>query len=91
MYTRENGYLTLLSIHSDGLTTGISSSLNLKIKKMKDEIAATVVFITRLVKKQDKLSKHTTEKFAAKLTTILFEKYKNHWYLDNPSKGQAFR
>ncbi|XP_019402473.1 PREDICTED: protein BTG4 [Crocodylus porosus] len=58
---------------------------------MKDEIAATVVFITRLVKKQDKLSKHTTEKFAAKLTTILFEKYKNHWYLDNPSKGQAFR
>ncbi|XP_067418909.1 protein BTG4 [Emydura macquarii macquarii] len=58
---------------------------------MKDEIAATVFFITRLVKKQDKLSKHKTEKFAAKLTTILFEKYKNHWYLDNPSRGQAFR
>ncbi|KFO99799.1 Maternal B9.10 protein [Calypte anna] len=58
---------------------------------MKDEIAATVVFITRLVKRENKLSKHKMEKFAAKLTTILFEKYKNHWYLENPSRGQAFR
>ncbi|NXY83266.1 B910 protein, partial [Alcedo cyanopectus] len=58
---------------------------------MKDEIAATVFFITRLVKREDKLSKHKMEKFAAKLMTIMFEKYKNHWYLDNPSKGQAFR
>ncbi|NXM73421.1 B915 protein, partial [Serilophus lunatus] len=58
---------------------------------MKDEIAATVFFITKLVKKEDKLSKHKIEKFAARLTTILFEKYKNHWYLDNPTRGQAFR
>ncbi|NXU49451.1 B910 protein, partial [Turnix velox] len=58
---------------------------------MKEEIAATVVFITRLVKREGRLSKHKLEKFAAKLTTILFEKYKNHWYLDNPSRGQAFR
>ncbi|NXM63128.1 B910 protein, partial [Illadopsis cleaveri] len=58
---------------------------------MKDEIAATVFFITKLVKREDKLSKHEMEKFAARLTTILFEKYKNHWYLDNPSRGQAFR
>ncbi|NWW76814.1 B915 protein, partial [Climacteris rufus] len=58
---------------------------------MKDEIAATVFFITKLVKREDKLSKHKMETFAAKLTTILFEKYKNHWYLDNPSRGQAFR
>ncbi|NXO02695.1 B915 protein, partial [Rhinopomastus cyanomelas] len=58
---------------------------------MKDEIAATVFFITKLVKREDKLSKHKMEEFAAKLTTLLFEKYKNHWYLDNPSRGQAFR
>ncbi|NXO89811.1 B910 protein, partial [Certhia brachydactyla] len=58
---------------------------------MKDEIAATVFFITKLARREDKLSKHKMEKFAAKLTTILFEKYKNHWYLDNPSRGQAFR
>ncbi|NWV82957.1 B910 protein, partial [Dasyornis broadbenti] len=58
---------------------------------MRDEIAATVFFITKLVKREDKLSKQEMDKFAAKLTTILFEKYKNHWYLDNPSRGQAFR
>uniref|UniRef100_A0A8D2LP78 BTG anti-proliferation factor 4 n=1 Tax=Varanus komodoensis TaxID=61221 RepID=A0A8D2LP78_VARKO len=58
---------------------------------MKDEIAATVFFITRLVKKHDRLSKQQVEKFASKLTTMLFERYKKHWYLDNPSKGQAFR
>ncbi|XP_027555315.1 protein BTG4 [Neopelma chrysocephalum] len=58
---------------------------------MKDEIAATVFFITKLVKREGKLSKHKIEKFAARLTAILFEKYKNHWYLDNPSRGQAYR
>lgn len=58
---------------------------------MKEEIAATVVFITMLVKKHRKLSKQKIEKFAAKLTTILFARYKSHWYVENPTKGQAFR
>lgn len=58
---------------------------------MKDEIAATVFFITRLVKKHNKLNKQQMEKFASTLTTLLFERYKNHWYLDNPTKGQGFR
>ncbi|XP_061448514.1 protein BTG4 isoform X3 [Rhineura floridana] len=58
---------------------------------MKDEIAATVFFITRLVKRHTQLSKQQMEKFASKLMTTLFEKYKGHWYPDNPSRGQAFR
>ncbi|XP_056365468.1 protein BTG4 [Oenanthe melanoleuca] len=58
---------------------------------MKDEIAAAVFFITKLVKREGKLSKDGIEKFAEKLTTILFEKYKNHWYPGNPCRGQAFR
>ncbi|XP_058050683.1 protein BTG4 [Ahaetulla prasina] len=58
---------------------------------MKDEIAATVFFITRLAKKHNKLNKQQMEKFASTLTTLLFERYKNHWYLDNPTKGQGFR
>ncbi|XP_027759327.1 protein BTG4 [Empidonax traillii] len=58
---------------------------------MKDEIAAAVFFIAKLVKREDKLCKHKIDKFAARLTTILFEKYKNHWYPDSPSRGQAFR
>ncbi|KAM4652532.1 protein BTG4 [Discoglossus pictus] len=58
---------------------------------MKEEIAATVVFLTMLVKKHEKLSKQKIDKFGAKLTTILFARYKSHWYTDNPAKGQAFR
>uniref|UniRef100_A0A8C5MK45 BTG anti-proliferation factor 4 n=1 Tax=Leptobrachium leishanense TaxID=445787 RepID=A0A8C5MK45_9ANUR len=58
---------------------------------MKEEIAATVVFVTLLVKKHRKLSKVQIDKFAAKLTNILFAKYKAHWYEENPAKGQAFR
>ncbi|XP_043533696.1 protein BTG4 isoform X3 [Chiloscyllium plagiosum] len=58
---------------------------------MKEEIAATVVFISRIVKKNEKLSKKKIEKFCSKLTKVLFEKYKNHWYWGNPAKGQAYR
>ncbi|XP_078282804.1 protein BTG4 [Rhinoraja longicauda] len=58
---------------------------------MKEEIAATVVFFTRLVKRNEKFSKQKIEKFGNKLTKILFEKYKNHWYRGNPSRGQAYR
>ncbi|KAI5271325.1 protein BTG4 [Manis pentadactyla] len=58
---------------------------------MRDEIATTVFFVTRLVKKHDKLSKQQIEDFAEKLMTILFETYRSHWHSDCPSKGQAFR
>ncbi|ELK11935.1 protein BTG4 isoform X1 [Pteropus medius] len=58
---------------------------------MRDEIATTVFFVTRLVKKHDKLSKQQVENFAEKLMTILFETYRSHWHSDCPSKGQAFR
>ncbi|XP_005987325.1 protein BTG4 [Latimeria chalumnae] len=58
---------------------------------MREEIAVTVFFIMRLVKKHEKVSKQKTEKLATKLTTLLFEKYKNHWYPENPCKGQAYR
>ncbi|XP_036393408.1 protein BTG4 [Megalops cyprinoides] len=58
---------------------------------MKEEIAATVFFITRLAKKQGKLDRRSRERFAAELTSALFEQYKTHWYPDNPAKGQAYR
>ncbi|KAM7140330.1 LOW QUALITY PROTEIN: protein BTG4-like [Molossus nigricans] len=58
---------------------------------MREEIATTVFFVTRLVRKHDKLSKQQIENFAEKLLTILFETYRSHWHSDCPSKGQAFR
>ncbi|XP_031200802.1 protein BTG4 isoform X2 [Mastomys coucha] len=58
---------------------------------MRDEIATAVFFVTRLVKKHEKLSTQQIETFALKLMTVLFEKYRGHWHPDCPSKGQAFR
>lgn len=58
---------------------------------MKEEIAATVFFIVRLAQKYGKLDRISRDKFAVSLTSVLFEKFKNHWYPSNPNKGQAFR
>ncbi|KFO20727.1 Protein BTG4 [Fukomys damarensis] len=58
---------------------------------MRDEIAAAVFFVTRLVKKHERLNKQQIDDFAAKLMKILFETYRGHWHPSCPSKGQAFR
>lgn len=58
---------------------------------MKEEIAAAVFFVARLVKRYGCLDSEGRERFAAALTSGLFENYKNHWHPDAPTKGQAHR
>jgi len=58
---------------------------------MRDEITAAVVFITRMVKKNDSLSQDQVENFSNKLTALLLEKFRNHWYQEKPLKGQGYR
>ncbi|XP_072231328.1 protein BTG4 [Leuresthes tenuis] len=58
---------------------------------MKEEIAAAVFFMARLVKRYGCLDKDSRERFAAALTSVLFENYKNHWHSSVPTKGQAYR
>uniref|UniRef100_UPI003AAC521E protein BTG4 n=1 Tax=Centroberyx gerrardi TaxID=166262 RepID=UPI003AAC521E len=58
---------------------------------MKEEIAAAVFFVARLAKKYGCLDTDSRERFAAALTSVLFENYKNHWDPNAPSKGQAYR
>ena len=58
---------------------------------MKEEIAAAVVFLTRIVKKNTNLTAEQVQEFSDKLTGSLVEKFKNHWYLDNPLRGQGYR
>ncbi|XP_074528510.1 protein BTG4 [Halichoeres trimaculatus] len=58
---------------------------------MKEEIAAAVFFVARLVKRYGCLDNESRDRFAAALTSVLFENYKNHWYPDTPTKGQAYR
>ncbi|XP_059912588.1 protein BTG4 [Gadus macrocephalus] len=58
---------------------------------MKEEIAAAVFFIARLVKRYSGLDGDGRRRFAAALTSLLFETYKNHWEPSTPCKGQAYR
>lgn len=58
---------------------------------MKEEIAAAVFFVARLVKRYGCLDNDSRDRFAAALTSVLFENYKNHWYPNAPTKGQAYR
>ncbi|KAF3705881.1 Maternal B9.15 protein p30 B9.15 [Channa argus] len=58
---------------------------------MKEEIAAAVFFVARLVKRYGCLDNDSRERFAAALTSALFENYKNHWHPNCPTRGQAYR
>ncbi|XP_053312907.1 protein BTG3 [Spea bombifrons] len=58
---------------------------------MKNEISAVVYFLSRLVKKNEKLRKEEIERFSDELARILHDKYVNHWYPETPSRGQAYR
>lgn len=58
---------------------------------MKEEIAVAVFFVTRLAKRYGSLDDESRERFAASLTVVLFETFKNHWYPQTPSTGQAYR
>ncbi|KAM7398522.1 hypothetical protein PAMA_006431 [Pampus argenteus] len=58
---------------------------------MRREIAAVVFFLKRLVKRGETLESHKIELFVERLAVALQEKFKGHWYPDNPSKGQAYR
>ncbi|KAJ3589651.1 hypothetical protein NHX12_010494 [Muraenolepis orangiensis] len=56
---------------------------------MKKEIAAVVFFLKRLIKKGEKLAHPQVEKVVERLTVGLQEKFRGHWYPENPRRGQA--
>ncbi|XP_071958418.1 protein BTG2-like [Antedon mediterranea] len=58
---------------------------------MKNEIATAVVFVTSMIKKKGTLTKEQLNTFSDKLTVALAGKYRNHWYEESPSRGQAYR
>ncbi|XP_069801228.1 protein BTG3 [Dendropsophus ebraccatus] len=58
---------------------------------MKDEISAVVLFLSKLLKNNNRLSNEDIEVFSEELSRVLHDKYINHWYPETPTKGQAYR
>ncbi|XP_026574541.1 protein BTG3-like [Pseudonaja textilis] len=58
---------------------------------MKEEVEIATRFISRLVNRHEKLEKKQVVCFGRSLTKILCELFNEHWYPDNPLKGQAYR
>lgn len=58
---------------------------------MMREIAAAIFFLKRLLKRNNKLESEKIDLFGERFAFILQDKFKAHWYPDNPSKGQAHR
>ncbi|XP_032389684.1 protein BTG3 [Etheostoma spectabile] len=58
---------------------------------MRREIAAVVFLLKRLLKTGKKLESHTIDRFVERLAVALQEKFRGHWYPDNPVRGEAYR
>ncbi|XP_054855961.1 LOW QUALITY PROTEIN: protein BTG3-like [Eublepharis macularius] len=58
---------------------------------MKEEVETGVRFLSRLVNRHNKLAKGQVKRFGESLVTVLCERFNEHWYPENPLKGQAYR
>lgn len=78
-------------LHIRGCIVKTSYKINELIQIMKDEISAAVVFITKIVRKSKYLNQEDVSQFSEQLARVLMSRFRNHWYEDNPSKGQGYR
>jgi protein Tob/BTG len=58
---------------------------------MLEEISAAVIFLVRLIERSENFSKEQLEDFKTCLSQLLAERFKNHWFPDQPCKGQGYR
>jgi protein Tob/BTG len=58
---------------------------------MYEQISVAVAFLCGIIKTNSKYSEEKLQNFNANLLKSLVQRYENHWYPDQPSKGQAYR
>ncbi|XP_070496933.1 protein BTG2-like [Chironomus tepperi] len=61
---------------------------------MKVEISSAADFLMNLLRvrqQENSLTETQLHSFRGSLITILHEKFRNHWYIENPRKGSGFR
>ncbi|XP_067007496.1 protein BTG1 [Anabrus simplex] len=58
---------------------------------MLDEISAAVLFLVRLIEKSENFNQDQLQDFQKHLSALLMERFENHWFPDQPFKGQAYR
>lgn len=58
---------------------------------MLEEIDAAVLFVRRFVERNKTLTKAQVQSFCENLSQILQERFRNHWYEQEPTKGQGYR
>lgn len=58
---------------------------------MLDEISAAVIFLVRLIERSENFNQEQLEDFKTRLSQLLVERFENHWFPDQPCKGQGYR
>ncbi|XP_037789069.1 protein BTG3-like [Penaeus monodon] len=58
---------------------------------MKEEISAAVLFISKLISRNENVNDERMAKFEQRLGELLQERFSNHWHPERPWRGQGYR
>lgn len=58
---------------------------------MLDEISAAVLFLIRLIEKSENFNQDQLQDFQKQLSELLVKRFENHWFPEQPCKGQGYR